>query len=80
MIFSFGILVQIILSASQDLKNKNCIDSLLYSLTSDSEVFNSLESSSYTRIRESYENLPGRIKGGPEDIDKVLNRVESDKR
>lgn len=74
MIFSIGILAQIILSVSRGLNNGECIDSLISSITGTSD-FSYIERSRYTRILSCEENLPTKIKGDTNDIEKVLGKT-----
>ncbi len=74
MIFSIGILAQIILSVSRGLNNGECIDSLISSITGTSD-FSYFERSRYTRILSCEENLPTRIRGDTNDIEKVLGKT-----
>lgn len=74
MIFSIGILAQIILSVSRGLKNSECIDSLISSITGTSD-FSYIERSRYTRILSCEENLPTKIRGDTNDIEKVLGKT-----
>lgn len=74
MIFSIGILAQIILSVSRGLNNGECIDSLISSITGTSD-FSYIERSRYTRILSCEENLPTKIRGDTNDIEKVLGKT-----
>ena len=74
MIFSIGILAQIILSVSRGLNNGECIDSLISFITGTSD-FSYIERSRYTRILSCEENLPTKIKGDTNDIEKVLGKT-----
>ena len=71
MIFSIGILAQIILSVSRGLNNG---ESLISSITGTSD-FSYIERSRYTRILSCEENLPTKIKGDTNDIEKVLGKT-----
>lgn len=74
MIFSIGILAQIILSVSRGLNNGECIDSFISSITGTSD-FSYIERSRYTRILSCEENLPTKIRGDTNDIEKMLGKT-----